>query len=433
MKTKRKKRPNAKSKLGRIIKWVSVFCIAIIFVEVCYMVVVHFKRESKISHFDGLNQVVSVEDGYIGAGSSDFYGRLGYKNEERYEKARLAFYDENFNLTWEKVYQKGYNTTFYSVAKVKDGYVAVGSGEFTEDQNQDSLRDALIVKYDLLGNEVWAKQVQVISNAKFMKVKALDDGFLVAGQSLFAPMDLGVSEGGGALLIKYDLDGNEVWRDNYGGSKSAIYNDFVILEDAYYAVGKDAYNTGILVKYDVDGTREWVKNYSYTDKLGFSSILEKEGELYIVGGQMKDSETDNLDSLGLFVKYDLDGKMLLERTYQGTLIERYNRMAFDHDGNLIVIGYTGVKDQTESTATLNVFHYNGLLVKYDQNGQEVYVKEIGGTGDDYFNDILILDDKYVVLSYTNSKDRDLKGIGNGKDFHEHFISFDTQGKINQIR
>lgn len=420
-------------KLKKWLKWITIICLVVIFIEVCYLVFQYFKRESKIVHFDGLNQLVAIKDGYLGGGSSDFSSSYGNKKTGGYEKAKLAIYDSKFRLRKEKEYEKGYNTTFNSVAELKDGYLAVGSGEFTKEQNENKLRDALIVKYDFDGNIVWEKKFQIISNARFMKVHVEEDGFVVVGQSLFAPMELGIRDDGGALLIKYDFEGNEIFRANYGGTKSAIYNDFVKTEDGYYTVGKDGYNTGILVKYNLNGERLWVKNYSYTDKVGFSAIKEKEGQLYIVGAKMENSEDNNLDTMALLVKYDLDGKLLLERTFQGTLMERYHNFSFDSDGNLIAVGVTNVKDQKASTETKNEFRYNGLLAKYDSKGKEVYVKEFGGSKDDYFNDLVLVDGHYVVVSYTNSKDRDFKGIGNGKDFKTKFITFDPKGTKVKIQ
>lgn len=431
-----------------VLKWIAIFCGVIIVIELCYLLIVYLKRESENTYYDGLNAMEETTDGYIAVGSSDFRHSKGNDWTEGYEKGKLAKYDENNKLVWEKKYEKGYNTTFFDVETLDDGYLAVGSGEFSEEQTKDKLRDAVLVKYDLDGNIVFEKQFQELGNSKFMKVKKAEDGFYVIGQSIFPPMDLGFSSSGGGILIKYDFEGNEIFRANYGGSKSGLFNDLVISDDGLYLIGKDAANTGILVKYSTTGERLWVKNYSYTDYLGFSSIIEYNNELIIVGATKVSEDDYDYDTDGLLVKYDKTGKLLMERTFtvnerleeENKVIDtsisrdRFNSVVIDKDDNIVIAGQVAIKDEEESTSEENVFRYNGLFLKYSLDGKLLEQKEIGGSRDDYFTGISIQNDQYQIIGYTNSKDDVFKRTGrNGKDFKPFFMLLDQEGEVKEIK
>lgn len=443
-KQKPKKTKDRTVETKKILKIAAIVCISVIVLELFYLMFTYFKRESANIYYDGLNVIEKIEDGYIAVGSSDFKHSKGNSWTKGYEKAKLALYSEKHDLIWEKKYSKGYNTTFFDVEKVSDGYIVVGSGEMDKEQNKNSLRDALIVKFDTAGNIVFEKQFQILGNSKFTKVKATEDGFYVIGQSIFAPMDLGFDPNGGGVLVKYDNEGNELFRSNFGGSKSGLFNDLIISDNAIYVVGKDAANTGLLVKYNLSGERQWIKNYSYTDTLGFSTIVEHNNELIVVGSRKVKDDDGDFDTDGLLVKYDKDGKLLMEKTFTvnerieeeneviktSVSMDRFNTAIIDEDNNIVIAGQVAVLDEEKSTSKENVFRYNGLFLKYSIDGKLLEHKEIGGSNDEYFTGITLEDDTYLIIGYANSKDGDLKGFGlNGKDYKPLFLNLDEEGTI----
>lgn len=437
-----------KNSLPKILKIAAIICASIIVLELGYLLITYLYRESNAMYYDGLNAIEEIDNGYIAVGSSDFRHSKGNSYTEGYEKAKLALYDKETKLTWETKYDKGYNTTFYDVAELEDGYIAVGSGEMNKEQNKNKVRDALLVKFDKDGKMVFEKQFQVLGNSKFTKVKVVEDGIYVIGQSIFPPMDLGFDPNGGGMLVKYDFEGNELFRSNFGGSKSGLFNDFVISNDGIYVVGKDAANTGLIVKYNRNGERQWIKNYSYTDSLGFSAIVEHNNELIIVGAKKVMDDDADYDTDGLLVKYDKTGKLLMEKTFTvneramedekvistTVSMDRFNQVIIDKEENIVIAGQVAVKDEEESTKEKNVFRYNGLLLKYSLDGKELLNKEIGGSRDDYLTGIMLKEDHYLITGYANSKDEDLKGTRrNGKSFKPLFIECNKKGTITKIK
>lgn len=425
-KKEKKKKSSDRTRMLKWLKFIIVLCIIVIVLEIAFMLIKWWQNENNTVYIDTISTVKPIEDGYIGVGSSDFkYSRyVDYQKE--YAKAKLTKYNSNKEVVFETAYTDGYSSTFNDVLETEDYYIAVGCVQNDEQQIEDNATDGLLVVYDKTGNIVDEKTLQIAGDTNLIKIKAIDDGYLVAGQSILQNMVLGNDPNGGGILIKYDKDFNEVWRVNYGGSKSGIFNDFIVDGNAIYVVGKDATRYGIFVKYDLDGNRQFVKNYEYTDLVGFSAI-DKIGDDYVVVG----GKTDNIDASdadkttsALLVKYDADGNVIYEKTYSLNGNERYNELLVDDD-TIVAVGHTYVKDEEESTDMYNVFRYSGIFARYDSDGNEIKIEEEKGSRDTYFSDVFLTDHGYMVVGQTSSTELG----GNNKDLKGYFLEYDKNGKI----
>ena len=69
--------------------------------------------------------------------------------------------------------------------------MAVGSYEASEEEHDNKVRSALIVKYDKKGNLLFENSFQLLGNSKFMNLVKVDAGYLVVGQSVYENMTLG--------------------------------------------------------------------------------------------------------------------------------------------------------------------------------------------------------------------------------------------------
>ena len=233
-------------------------------------------------------------------------------------------------------------------------------------------------------------------------------------------MTLGLSEDGGAFIIKYDKELNEVWRSNYGGSKSGIYNDVIRVGDYYYTVGKDATRVGIISKYTLDGQRVVTTNYEYTDTLGFTSLVALNDNIYTVGSKKVTEDKNDYDTDALLVKYDLDCNYQNETTYKGKGMERFNKAIIDSNNDIVIAGQTGVYNKKKSTKDVNVFSYDGIFAKYDDNLKELELENYGNEMDDYFTDIKQDNDKYLISGYSTY---------DSNSYLSKFITYSKSGKL----
>ena len=418
---KNKKKLNSDQK--RIVKWLKVIivlCIAIIVLELGYILLSYYNRSNSIVYTDTLNSFKEVDNGYIVVGNSDFKKSDFNDYEKDYNKAKFAKYNDDFEVEFECAYTKGYASYFSDVIEYSEGYIAVGGAQFSKEQVDDNATDGLIVLYDKEGKQKNTKTLQISGDTTFNKVLLVDDGFIVIGQSILQNMVIGTDPKAGALMIKYNFDLKEEWRVNYGGSKSGNFNDAVIDGDYLYLVGKDATRYGMIAKYTLDGEQVFVKTYEYTDTVGFSSIVKVGDEFFVAGSKTINIDAKDEDKVteGLVVKYNSDGEVLDEVTFSRNNALRFNKIVNDGD-DLIVVGHTYKKDEEKSTDTYNYLDYRGIIVKYNTDLEKLGNNKENGSGVDYFSDVIVTDDGYLVGGASSSKE-----LGsNNKDYHTYFLQY----------
>lgn len=418
-----KNKKEVKKDKVRISKWlkiVIILCIIIIFFELAFIAITYYNNEQSVVYTDTLNSFKESKDGYLVVGNSDFRRSDFNDYQEKYTKAKFAKYDSDFKVEFESAYTKGFASYFSDVVEYDDGYIAVGGAQYDKQQIEDNATDGLIVLYDKEGKQVDTKTVQIAGDTTFNKVLLVDDGFIVIGQSILQNMVIGYNPEGGALMIKYDFDLNEVWRANYGGSKSGNFNDAVIVDDNIYLVGKDATRYGFIAKYTLDGERVFAKSYENTDTIGFSSIVMDGDYFFVAGSKTINPDAEDKDKVteALIVKYDKNGNVVDDVTFGKNDNARFNKIVKDGK-NLVVVGHTYKKDEEKSTDTYNYLDYRGIIVKYNSNLKEVANNNENGEGIDYFSDVIVTDDGYLVGGASSSKE-----LGsNNKDYRTYFLKY----------
>jgi len=380
-----------KKNLKRL-RMVTIICLVVLVIELMYILFCAFFREVKSIYFDGMNAFDVMDSGYVAVGSNN-------NNDKYYEKAKLTVYNEKKENVLEKLYNKGYNSAFFDVVVDGSEYVVVGNCETSKDDKKNATRDALIVKYDKDGNVLFDETFSVLDNSKFTSVTVVKDGYLVVGQSIYTSDKVGDSKDGGAYLVKYSKEGKLLWKVNYGNNNSAIYNDLLVHDDYIYVVGKDKSRLGLICKYDEDGKLLEVNDYKYTDALGFSGIVEVDDYLYVCGSnRIEDDDTD-----AMIVKYDLDVKYIDQVVYDSDGIERFNKIITDEHDNLITIGIKAIVDE-KNYDTVDEYDYDGIIAKYDKKLEKIAVVTYGDERDDYFTDIKLDDNNYLVSGYSSYED-----------------------------
>ena len=378
-------------KLLKKLKLITLVCSIILIVEIIFVGYYVFYKNKESLYFDGINAVISENNNLVTVGSNN-------NNDNHFEKAKVSKYNEKREKTFEKLYNIGYNSVFFGVALDDEDIVAVGSFEKTDSDHEDSVRRALIVKYDSQGELVFDSDFKILDNSKFTAIKKVGDNYYVTGQSIYKNTKVG-TKSGGAVLAKYDNDGNLMWSKTYGSSKSAIYNDLIVVNNNIYTIGMDDNNLGIICKYDLDGNLIASNGYEYTDDIGFSGIVNIGDYIFISGSNSTNGDNAN----AMIVKYDLNCNYLDEVIYKGDGITRYNRIIKDNHDNLIVIGIM-TSNMKSNNKTVDSVNYDGIVGKYDFNLKPISVVQYGDDKDDYFTDIKMVDGEYLVVGYSLYED-----------------------------
>lgn len=133
----------------------------------------------------------------------------------------------------------------------------------------------------------------------------------------------------------------------------------------------------VTIKYYPNGDAAWVRRYSgpakHSDR-AYAVAVDACGNVYVTGSSSQDSSYPSDDTDYATIKYDIDGRRLWVRTYDG-LDEDWNMdgacdIAVDSSGNVCVTG-TSTDSETGTDYT---------TIKYDRDGNLLWLKRYDGIG-----------------------------------------------------
>jgi len=378
-----------KKKIRRL-KLITILCALVFLLEVFYVVNSIFFKNTESLYFDGINSLAKNDKYYVTVGSNN-------NNDLFYEKAKLSIYNKKLEKKKEKLYNVGFNSAFFGVVLDDESIVAVGSYEKEEQEHDNLIRRALIVKYDFDGNVIFEQDFQLLDNSRFTGIVSVEDGYIVSGQSVYKSTRIGSREGG-ALLVKYDKDGNLLWYHTFGNNKTAIFNDLAVINGNIYTVGTSETRIGVICEYDMNGNFITMNDYLYTDDIGYSGIVAVGQTIYVSGSNRYGNVTD-----ALIVTYDFDLNYLSQVIHENEGTIRYNKLIHDEGENIIAIGILSMKKESKNK-TADTFNYDGIIGKYNLDLKEISVVTYGDERDDYFTDVLYVDDSYYVVGYSSYED-----------------------------
>lgn len=298
----------------------------------------------------------------------------------------------------------------------------ISSGGF-----QDSiggLTDAYLVKFDALGNRLWATYYGGINDEDDIRVTTDTLGNVYLAGWTYS--DSAIASGGfqniygglgDAFLVKFDAAGNRLWATYYGGS--AIENGLGVSTD----ISGNVYLTGLsystsniasggfqnsmagifdafLVKFDSSGNRIWATYYGGIDQeVGQSVVTDISGNVFISGwtksasgiasGGFQNTFGGLLDAF--LVKFDSTGNLLWSTYYGGTGQDFGWSISADLSGNICLAGWTQSISNIASGGFQNTYGGNtdGFLVKFNGSGVRQWATYYGGLDPEETEDVAI--------------------------------------------
>jgi arginine repressor len=229
-------------------------------------------------------------------------------------------------------------------------------------------------------------------NRAYSVQQTSDGGYIVAGwTNSFGAGDRDF------FLIKTDANGNVEWAKTYGGTNYEEASSVQQTSDGGYIVAGNTWSFGagsydiFLIKTDANGNIIWAKTYGGTGSDLAYSVQQTSDGGYIVAVY-----TQSFGAGGdiLLIKTDANGNIIWAKTYGGTGNDWAYSVQQTSDGGYIVAGRT-----TSFGAGLHDF----FLIKTDANGDIIWAKTYGGTYWDYaFSVQQTSDGGYIVAGYTRS-------------------------------
>lgn len=272
-------------------------------------------------------------------------------------------------------------------------------------------RDAVTIKYDPDGNELWiATYGSGNGHYYYTRAIAIDtqDNIYVTGQlKQDSSMDY--------FTIKYAADSNqEAWMVRYnspGNGDDSAKAVAIDSNDNIYVTGS---STGLVlpgddyatIKYDTNGNEIWIARYNgpgnYDSVYGI--VIDGNDNIYVTGASCASDGPWNWDYAT--IKYTPDSNIPV-------WVARYNgpgndediarAISLDKNGNIYVTG--------ESIGSGTYYDY--ATVKYDPNGNQIWVARYEGPGTSRSNaEALALDsnDNVYVTGYSENGEKDYATI-----------------------
>jgi hypothetical protein len=258
----------------------------------------------------------------------------------------------------------------------------------------DDYSNALLIKIDHTGKEMWKKDYTFSSVDRLNMVKQLQDGSLVAVGFTMSS----INSSSDIFIIKTDSQGNLEWQKSYGDDQDEKANSIDISIDGGFIISGEVINqnTGFslcyLIKIDDEGELNWSNTFGGSQSDNGLSVVSTNDAGFAITGMTRSSGDSDGDVW--LIKVNGNGEMEWERTYGGNETEYGRTIQQTDDGGYIIIG------QTES---FGLGFNDAYLIKTDSEGNEIWSQTFGGQGTDHGRQVVsTLDAGYLISGYTDS-------------------------------
>ena len=281
-------------------------------------------------------------------------------------------------------------------------------------------QDAFIAAYNTVdGSLNYAKRIGkgISTENQFCGTLKIDQNDSIILSGLFADTiifdlpeyNLG-SSGNKGFLAKFDINGNIAWsKGYYSSSYGPNFYSIDISNDGYYLGGHflGTLDLGVrsitstkmdilIYKTDMQGNGEWVRQIGGTElDWGFSTISDNTGNVYINGYynsptltiDSTDTETSQMaiDNKGnndlIFIKYDTDGNLIWVNSFGSDGDDRLYNSSF-RNNNLMIAGQLGGEVNFRGDIITPRGGTDAFGLVFDSYDNMVYLFNPGGTLDD---------------------------------------------------
>lgn len=312
----------------------------------------------------------------------------------------MHFVDTLGNSLSQKIFGGQGKDMAAKIVSTSGGYFLLGTTHSAELSGYHGLGDILLVKTNVLGNQLWMKTFGGSQFDHATSMVATNDGgvvFVASTQS----SDGNISNTFGqadAMICKVDASGAIEWTKTFGGSATDTPNDIVATTNGYMVVGTSFSNDGLLMgnhgQSDIwvlginnSGALLWSKTFG-EDAFDYGQALCKvDGGFLVVGAlaHRVSSETNIIDRYNqelMAIKLDDNGNVIWQKEY-GT-----QRVDIGHDvypmqlnNEVLILGYS--EEGPVNTYDPYQTTKNAWTLKLDSNGNKIWETTTTGSNNEY--------------------------------------------------
>jgi hypothetical protein len=286
-----------------------------------------YKKEIIFEVIDGGDgsSILIGETNSMGSGDTDAY---------------LLKVDYFGNIEWNKTYGGLYSDRAYTAIKSEDGgYVIAGS------TTSDGLYgDIFIIRTTASGKQEWSTHIGGNGNDWAQSLVQIKDGYVLVGSTQFtSEHDYDI------YVVKIDNNGNRIKTTKLGGPGQDYGKKILKSEDGGFLIlgnlenPKTLFSDVFLVKLNEDLEYQWNRTYGSEFQEKPSSIIGTSDGGYLITGTSKSSD----DQYDVFViKLDSEYGLEWSKTYGSPLDEHGNSCIESSDNNFLILGRTSKTDNT---------------------------------------------------------------------------------------
>jgi len=305
----------------------------------------------------------------------------------------------SFKLSFSQFYGGEKNDKGISFCQVNKNFFLIGT---TRSFGSGS-EDFLILKINSELKSVWQKEWGGPHHDLVNQItKTSDNNYVIVGSSWDAP-------GGrtNTVLSKYDHLGNKLWLKYFGEKEDDPASSIIEThEGGLLIVGtnraRGKLGSPFLIKTDSHGNQEWERFYTIKNKsIGMDVIQPNDSTLFLLintssfGGKIANSSEylSKTPSEGMLIKTDQKGNEIWRKLYPGKKHSFMNKIIYDGKKYFYIIG---------STLNYTKGSFDISLHKIDAEGNTIWHNTYGGKKYDYGNSIDINSKGELLLTGTSN-------------------------------
>ena len=405
--------------------------------------------------------------GYFYSSSLNLGGSPLVNNNSSTSDIFLAKYNSKGTHIWSKRFGGSGNDIGRSIAVDSLGNVYI-AGWFSSSSinfggsnlSKTGYADVFIAKFDTDGNHLWSNRFggTDYNEAFSVKVDSSNNVYL-AGYFTSPAISFGgsnLANAGGSscntdgyfycadiFVAKFNGDGVHQWSKKFGGTDwDIVYSMFVDKDNNVYITGwfdsssidfgggaftnvYSPYSDIYLAKFDSSGTHLWSKKFGGSqDDAVFSVYGNSNGDVYLTGAFRSSSINFGGSSLNnasysgyadiFLAKFNSSGTHLWSKRFGGLYEDGgFSVVVNSSDNVLLKAVFNGSTIDFGGGNLTNAGNFDIALAKFDNNGNHIWSKRFGGSGDDGFD----INSLYLISSDTIDS--------NGKAYIDGFYKSST--------
>ena len=350
----------------------------------------------------------------------------------------IPFIDGSINCEWSKVYGGSEDDVLLKVLSTSDGgYLLIG---FTESDDGDLLGNlsseqvGWLVKTDHQGNIQWSRTYKATNsgindNDRLVEAVELSNGDFIVGGVAKHPLNLsGVYSK--FWLLKITAQGNVIFDRTYQLQSPTISYFLTNINldhngsDIILSGTEQALTAGwYFLRLDATGNVLFEKEYGGDDNDRLFNVILSDNNTYIGVGYEKEN---GLTSAAIsIVRFDTNFNPIWIKRFDGSGFDTGTRVTRLRNGNYLVsAGWPSLSGSLLGNTRGG--GYDIAIIELDPNGNQVWSKLYGGTGDDFARAPLELNNgNYLITGFVESNDVDIHGNSGGRD--AWLAEINTQG------